>query len=391
MTPEPGRPASEVTDLTQLTDLTDGAGVSKGREDHEDRNTRKDCEVAGDHETTDAPADPNSLDGPGTRDAPDSPAALEIVEYTDPLCPWAWGSEPVFRRLRAALAADDRVRWRRVYCILFDHDDDPAPDPAAETAWYARYVEDISAHTHAPRALRLSRVAASSWPASLVAKAAEAQGTEVADRVLRRLRESVFVLGEPADTPESALAAVAGVPGLDADRLAVDAASPEVLARVRADHAEARRPVAEVLSVQGGDSPHPGAAKETLDGQHRYALPTLLVRTAAGHRVAPGWRPYEEYVSAVTELSRGLLPAPTAPHPESPAQPALAPTALPPATALTHYRTLTDPERTHLTDATPWPPAGAVRVDTANGPLWLHPDEAAVHPATAGPPPVAPR
>ncbi|MGW3308645.1 DsbA family oxidoreductase [Streptomyces sp. NPDC001073] len=396
MTPDTGRPA------TELTELTGGVEVSEDREDHEDRSARKAREVAGHHEATEAPADPNSLDGPGTRDLPDTPAALEIVEYTDPLCPWAWGSEPAFRRLRAALAGDDRVRWRRVYCILFDHDDDPAPDPAAETAWYARYVEDISAHTHAPRALRLSCVAASSWPASLVAKAAEAQGTEVADRVLRRLRESVFVLGDPADTPESALAAAAGVPGLDADRLAVDAASPEVLARVRADHAEARRPVAEVLSVRDGDSPHPGAAKETPDGQHRYALPTLLVRAATGHRVVPGWRPYEEYVAAVGELSRGPLHAatapdpgspltPTEPSPEQPPQPALVPTPLPPATALTRYRTLTDPERTHLTDASPWPPPGAVRLDTANGPLWLHPDEAAVHPATASSPPTAPR
>ncbi|MFF0465181.1 hypothetical protein [Streptomyces mexicanus] len=111
---------------------------------------------------------------------------IEVVEYADPLCPWARGSEPVFRRIRAAL--DGRVRRRRVYCILFDHDDAPAPDADAETAWYSRYVEDVSGHTRAPRAFRLSRVAASSWPASLVAKAAEAQGPEVADRVLRRLR-----------------------------------------------------------------------------------------------------------------------------------------------------------------------------------------------------------
>ncbi|WP_329241898.1 DsbA family protein [Streptomyces sp. NBC_01478] len=307
--------------------------------------------------------------------APDRHPArlLEVVEYTDPLCPWAWGSEPVFRRLRATLAG--QVHWRRAYCILFDHDDDPAPDPAAETAWYARYVEDISAHTHAPRAPRLSRVAASSWPASLVAKAAEAQGAEVADRVLRRLRESVFVLGEPADTPESALSAVAGVPGLDAGRLASDAASDDVLERVRADRAEARRPVGEVLSVRADGSPHPGAAKETPDGQLRYALPTLLLRTAGEHRVVPGWRPYEEYVSAVTELSPAPLPTPTTPAP---------------ADALARYRTLTDPERVLLTDGGSWPPDGAVRVDTGNGPLWLHPEEAATRPAITPAPPAGP-
>ncbi|MER5787566.1 DsbA family protein [Streptomyces sp. NPDC001980] len=296
---------------------------------------------------------------------------VEVVEYTDPLCPWAWGSEPVFRGLRTALAG--RVRWRRVYCILFDHDEDPAPDPAAETAWYARYVEGIAGHTRAPRALRLSRVAASSWPSSLVAKAAELQGPEVADRVLRRLRETVFVLGEPADTLGAALDAAAGVPGLDARRLTADAASAAVLDGVRADHAEARRPVPEVLSdvppdglSAPGGSPHPGTAKETPDGRHRYALPTLVVHGPGGRRVVPGWRPYEVYAAAVGALCPGL---PTAPR------------ALPGAAALARHRSLTEPERALLTRGA-WPPPDAVRVETAGGPLWLDPGEAGTHPAT---------
>ncbi|QFQ94953.1 hypothetical protein F9278_00640 [Streptomyces phaeolivaceus] len=289
--------------------------------------------------------------------------AVEVVEYTDPLCPWSWGAEPVLRKLRAALA--DRVRWRRVYCVMFDQYDDPAPDPAAETAWYSRYVEDISGHTRAPRAVDLSRVAASSWPASLVAKAAESQGADVAERVLRRLRETVFVLGDPADTPALALSAVRGVPGLDLERLAADAASAAVLERVRADHGEARRPVAEVLSVPAG-SPHPGAAKETPDGGHRYALPTVLVRSAAGVRAVPGWRPYDVYARAVDELAPGPVSAPVTPDA---------------AEALARYRSLTEPEREFLTHG-PWPPPGAVRVETGNGPVWLHPEEAVTHPAT---------
>jgi predicted DsbA family dithiol-disulfide isomerase len=293
---------------------------------------------------------------------PEQPV-VEVVEYTDPLCPWAWGSEPVFRRLRAASAG--RVVWRRVFGILFDDTDDPPPDPAAETAWYARYVEEISGHTGAPRAARLARVAASSWPASLVAKAAERQGADVAERVLRRLRESVFVLGEPADTAERALSAVRGCPELDLTRLTADAASAEVRERVRADHAEARRPVREARSVRAA-SPHPGAAKETADGAFRYALPTVLVRSADTRRLVPGRRDYEEYADAVAAVSHRPLPPPP---------------VLPAAQALERYGTLTDPERRLLAKG-PWPPADAVRVDTAGGPLWLHPREAADHPAT---------
>ncbi|MEU6289321.1 DsbA family protein [Streptomyces sp. NPDC046988] len=296
----------------------------------------------------------------------------EVVEYTDPLCPWAWGSEPEFRALRTALP--EGVRVRRVFCILFDEDDDPVPDPVAETAWYAEYVARIGRHTGAPRAGRLSRVAASSWPASLVAKAAELQGAGVADRVLRRLRETVFVLGEPADTAALALSAVDGVPGLDPVRLAVDARSGAVLEGVRADRAEARRPIPESRSVPDG-SPHPGAAKETVDGGYRYALPSVLVRGPERRRLVPGRRPYEAYADALHEV------CPT---------PAREPERLAADEALRRYRSMTEPERTLLTDG-PWPPAGAVRVETANGPLWLHPEEAATHPATrrraAGHPP----
>ncbi|QMU69897.1 DsbA family protein [Streptacidiphilus sp. P02-A3a] len=290
--------------------------------------------------------------------------AYEVVEYTDPLCPWAWGSEPAFRRLRAQ--AEGLIRWRRVFAILFDSDDDPAPDPDAETAWYADYIRQVAGHTGAPRAARLERVARTSWPASLVARAAEAQGPLVAERVLRRLRESVFVLGVPADTEQRALDSVRGVPGLDRERLRADAASDAVVASVRADHAEARAPLPQVLDLQG-PGPHPGGARELDDGEFRYALPTIVIRGPGGCRVVPGLRDPRAYTEALREV------LPTA---------ATRRRRLSAAEALDCYRSLTARELLLLTGAQE-PPSGAVRVDTAGGPLWLHPAEAATR-RTAG-------
>jgi len=295
----------------------------------------------------------------------DVTGGYEVVEYTDPLCPWAWGSEPAFRRLRAL--AEGRIRWRRVFAILFDSDDDPAPDPDAETAWYAGYISEVALHTGAPRAARLERVARTSWPASLAARAAEAQGPLVAERVLRRLRESVFVLGLPADTEQRALDCVRGVPGLDPERLRADAGSAAVLASVRADHAEARAPLPQVLELQG-PGPHPGGARELNDGGHRYALPTIVIQGPGGCRVVPGLRDPQAYTEALDEV----LPAAGTPRPRLSAE-----------AALDHYRSLTTRELLLLTGAAE-PPRGAVRVDTAGGPLWLHPEEAAVRPATSG-------
>jgi predicted DsbA family dithiol-disulfide isomerase len=125
----------------------------------------------------------------------DRDAQLHVVEYTDPACPWAWGSEPKFRKLRAELGP--AVHWRRVFGILFDDGEAPAPDPAAEAAWYLTELAEISGYTGAPYPDRLFWVARSSWPASLAAKAAERQGPEIADAVLNRLRETTFVHGTP--------------------------------------------------------------------------------------------------------------------------------------------------------------------------------------------------
>ncbi|GAA4620049.1 hypothetical protein GCM10023196_002490 [Actinoallomurus vinaceus] len=287
---------------------------------------------------------------------------LTVVEFTDPACPWAWGSEPKFRWLRAAL--DGVAAWRRVYGILFDDDDDPAPDPDAEAAWYHRYIAGIAAHTGAPYASRLRWVARSSWPSSLAAKAAEAQGAQTAAFVLRRLRETTFLLGAPADDVEGVLDAVTGVPGLDHARLVRDLVSDDVRSAVRRDWTETREPYPEVLTVEGA-GPHPGAAKE-VGGRYRFALPTLVFTGPAGRAVVPGWRELGEYVEAAARVAPGLcLEVP----PRTPEE------------LLERHRSLTGPELILLAGSAA-PPRGAVRFDGAGGPVWLHPVEAATHPVS---------
>lgn len=236
-------------------------------------------------------------------------AALEVVEYTDPACPWAWGSEPKFRRLRAELGGGAAVHWRRVFGILFDEGEEPAPDPQAEAKWYLAELEEISGHTGAPYPRRLGWVARSSWPASLAAKAAERQEPAIADAVLDRLRETTFLDGEPADTPERVLAALRGrVPGLDIEALADAAATADVLAAVRADWAETRDPCAEVLGITAPGR-HPGRAKplgEDPEDGYRYALPTLIFRSVGGRAVVPGWQPLADYLAAARRVAPHL-------------------------------------------------------------------------------------
>ncbi|MEV8511903.1 hypothetical protein [Dactylosporangium sp. NPDC051484] len=285
---------------------------------------------------------------------------LSVVEYTDPMCPWAWGSEPTFRYLRAVLAG---AAWRRVFGVLFDDGDDPAPDPAAETRWYHRQLQEICGHTGAPWPAVLERVALSSRPSSLAALAALEQGSAVADRVLRRLRETVFVLGEPADTEDRVLSAAQGVPGLDVARLAEQMRARRTAQALGRDRREARRPDPEVVGLTG-PGPHPGAAKPARGGR-RYGFPTIVLTGPRGRAIVPGWRPLTGYLEAAEGVAPGCVRA-------------AAPTG-----DLAAHRSLTGPEIRLLLGADV-PPQGAVEVCTPGGSVFLDLDEAATHPATRG-------
>ena len=239
------------------------------------------------------------------------PELLRVTEYTDPACPWAWGSEPKFRWLRDVLAqaGPGIVAWRRVFGILFDEGEAPAPDPAAEAAWYLEELREISGHTGAPYPEKLEWVTATSWPASLAAKAAERQGPQAAEAVLQRLRETTFIDGRPADTSERVQEALSELPHLDLKQLTQDAASPATLEAVRQDHAETRAPGPEVFAIDALSGRHPGRAKplgEDPGDGYRYALPTLVFTGPGGRAVAAGWRGSAEYLDAVRRAAPSL-------------------------------------------------------------------------------------
>lgn len=249
-------------------------------------------------------------------------APLSVSEYTDPACPWAWGSEPKFVWLRGVLGCEScppagvdagepgtGVTWRRVFGILFDEGEPPAPDPEAEAAWYLEELREISGHTGRPAPDRLGWVSATSWPASLAAKAAERQGPDAADAVLRRLRETTFLDGRPADTDRRVADVLRTLePFVDVESVLCDADSPEVLEAVRRDHAETRDPVPEVFRIDGHPR-HPGRAKplgEDASDGFRYALPTLVFAGSGGRAVVPGWRRADEYLDAVRRAAPEL-------------------------------------------------------------------------------------
>ena len=291
---------------------------------------------------------------------PRAPEPIEVVEYTDPGCSWAWGSEPKLRLLRWRFG--DRLRWRRVLGGLIGDMRNYLDgfDAVQAAPGFSRYWAHVAATTGMPYPAGLSWMYRSTEPACLAAKAAELQGADVAERVLRRLREATFVFGEPPDTPERIRTALRGVPALDLERLGVDSSSPRVRDAFRADWEEARAPNAYALSLEE-DGEGSGRAKES-EGHRRYVFPTVIFRGPEGERTVPGWKPYERYEEALVAVAAGPLrdprPAPT------------------PMEAFATWAALAATELEVVCGPGASAPPGVITCDRGGGLYWLSPDEA---------------
>jgi predicted DsbA family dithiol-disulfide isomerase len=227
---------------------------------------------------------------------------VDVIEYTDAMCSWAWGTEPKLRLLRWRF--DDQINsWRRVMGHLVEDEYMPDRDRVAGAPKLEEYWKVVCDQTGMPRPAPLHRTTAGSRASGELVKAAELQGGAVAGEVLRRLREATFVHGEPPDTPQRAMEACANIRGLQAEALAAAADSTEVVEAYQRDIDETRSPNDHVLELEG-DRPGIGRAREAKDGRMRFVFPTVVVRSSddrpnGGEITVPGWMPYDDYERAM--------------------------------------------------------------------------------------------
>ncbi len=230
-------------------------------------------------------------------------ASVSVTEYTDPICSWAWGTEPKLRLLR--WRHGHRMAWRTVMGGLIGDATNGRPDwdPALAAKPMQAYWRQTNRYTGQPYPVPMRRMARSTDPAGRAVHAALRQGPEVAARVLRRLRESTFVFGITPYTADEFVAAVEGVPGLDVERFVADLSDPSVAAAYQADWEETRRPNDHVRFLEGnyvgiGNLKH-------SEGHDRYAFPTLIFRGTNGEVTVPGWMPFAAYLDALETVSPG--------------------------------------------------------------------------------------
>ena len=216
-------------------------------------------------------------------------AAVEITEYTDPGCPFAFSAEPFRRRLQWLYG--DQLEWRLRMVVLAD-----SPEEYLAKGFTAELqsssFEKLSREYGMPIDTRLRPRMAATAPACRAVVAARLFAPEAEWALLRRLRVRHFsaqLLDDPAMIADAAVDA-----GIDPAELAQWVERPEVDAALQQDKLAARQPTAAALAQS-----HKLAQ---WSGGMRYTCPSYEIEGVS----VPGFQPWAAYEVALANVAPGL-------------------------------------------------------------------------------------
>jgi 2-hydroxychromene-2-carboxylate isomerase len=222
-------------------------------------------------------------------------AVIHVTHFTDPGCPWAYSAWPAHTTLRWRYG--DQLRWTLVTIGLTEDAAQYAArgyTPTRSALGYERFRRFGMPFQITPKA----RLSATS-PACRAIVATRLARPELEDAALRALQVAQFTTTGALDDPATLRSALAGVDGLDADRVVDRIADPDVIAAYEADRARAR-------AAAGSPTEFQGRAANT-DGAVRYTAPSLIFDGPSGQRLeVGGFQPIEAYDVVVANLDPTL-------------------------------------------------------------------------------------
>lgn len=218
-------------------------------------------------------------------------ADLQITEFTDPGCPFAWSAEPVRRRLDWLYG--DRLGWELCMVGLAEFPseyEDKGFTPERQAAAFRRLADEH----HMPIDTSVRPRMSATLPACRAVAAVRRQAPDRERAMLRALRVLQFS-GRLLDEPDTA-AAAAEMADIDSTALEQWLQEPETEELLRRDLELARRPTPTALALS-----HKLAKAE--DGR-RYTCPSYEIeRSADGTRIAvPGFQPLAAYEVVIANL-----------------------------------------------------------------------------------------
>jgi len=222
-------------------------------------------------------------------------STIDVTEFTDAGCPWAYSASPAMAVLRWRYA--EQLRWRIVTIGL-------AEDPQI-------YIERGYTTTRAAiGAISFRRFGMPFLisPRARVLATSPACRTIVATRlldparereVLRAIQLAWFNTTLLLDEPDGLRAALAGIDGLDVERVLAAIDDDATIAAYEEDKALTRR-------AEGGPTHFQGKARQT-DGPVRFSAPSLIFTAADGRSLeAGGFQTIEAYDVLVANLDPTL-------------------------------------------------------------------------------------
>ncbi|MED9919903.1 MAG: DsbA family protein, partial [Megasphaera sp.] len=127
---------------------------------------------------------------------------IVITNYSDPVCVWCWGTEPIFRAMETHYPNRFSIRYVMGGMVrdLSDFDDEEngigGGDADTINAQLREHLAESTAVHHMPVAVDkyhlFSERFNSSFPQNIAYKAAQIAAPDMADSFLRRIREATL-------------------------------------------------------------------------------------------------------------------------------------------------------------------------------------------------------
>ncbi len=124
---------------------------------------------------------------------------IEIIEFTDPVCTWCWGSEPIIRKLETRFDGDINIKYVMGGLVkdireFYDSYNGIGKDPELSNFNIAKHWLEASNRHGMPVMTEgfclFTDEFPSTYPQNIAYKAAQMENEELANKLLRRIREA---------------------------------------------------------------------------------------------------------------------------------------------------------------------------------------------------------
>ena len=215
---------------------------------------------------------------------------LEIIEFTDPVCTWCWGSEPVLHALETRFGNQLKVSYVmgglvKDITAFYDSYNDIGGDPENSNTNIAKHWLEASNRHGMPVKIEgfklFTKEHPSTYPQNIAYKAAQVQDEAKANRFLRRMREASAAEAQQTNLTE-VLVELASEAGLDITRFLEDFTNGKAKAAFEID-------------------------LQTTAAHKANGFPSFLVKYGDNTMLLRGYQNYSNFKAVINHLSTGEI------------------------------------------------------------------------------------